>query len=193
MKETAVSLAIIGNQRGMALISALLLLLVVALMSVGVSMDTSMDVRIAAYQRFKARSFGYAESGALAGTDILEDNINDAGWDASGGDINYSDLSSEYVGTLKIKQNQGSFYMKDNLAEDVALEMTGDINAEVKFQRLIAKLAEGGALQMAAGYAGLGKGAGAGGVHRLYNVKGTGSDADRSQTDLCLHYRYVTK
>ena len=198
MKETAVPLKIIGDQRGMALISALLLLLVVALMSVGVSMDTSMDVRIAAYQRFKVRSFGFAESGIMAATDILEDNIHEAGsWDASTDDIIYPNLSSNYDdgdgGTVKIKQGQGSFYMNANADEDIALEMTGDIKAEVTFQRLVTKLATGGAIQMAAGYAGLGKGAGAGGANLIYNVMATGSDSDRSQTDLALHFRHVTK
>jgi Tfp pilus assembly protein PilX len=199
MKETAVPLKIIGNQRGMALISALLLLLVVALMSVGVSMDTSMDVRIAAYQRFKARSFGFAESGVMVATDILEDNIYDVGWDAATADIDYKNLSPDYVGTLKIKQGQGSFYMNKNVAEAVALKMDEDVNgsfdikAEVTFQRLVMKVAEGGAIQIASGYAGLGKGASGGGTHLLYNVMASGSDSDRSQTDLALHFRHVIK
>jgi Tfp pilus assembly protein PilX len=193
MKETAVPLKIIGNQRGMALISALLLLLVVALMSVGVSMDTSMDVRIAAYQRFKARSFGFAESGVMVAADILEENIYKAGWDAATADIDFPELSSDYDGTLRVKQGQGSFYMNKNVAEDIALEMTGDIKAKVRFQRLVMKAAEGGAIQIASGYAGLGKGASGGGTHLLYNVMASGSDSDRSQTDLALHFRHVTK
>ncbi len=83
--------------------------------------------------------------------------------------------------------------MDANVEEDIALEMTGDIKAEVTFQRLVTKLATGGAIQMAAGYAGLGKGAGAGGANLIYNVMATGSDSDRSQTDLALHFRHVTK
>jgi len=188
MKETMVPLRVPGDQRGMALISALLLLLVVSLMAVGVSMDTSMSVRIAGYQRFKARSFGFAESGVMAATDILEDNIHDAGSWALG---SYPNLSGDYNGTLAIRDS-GKFYMNANKDAKTVMEMTGDIQADIVVQRLVAIQAEGGAIQMAAGYAGLGKGAGAGGANLIYNIMSTGSDSAQSRTDLALHYRHVT-
>ena len=82
----------------MAMVSALLLLLIVSLMAVGVSMDTSMDVRLAAYQRFKARSLGFAESGIMAATDILEENIFAIGWPnpSSPNPFSFPNLSPNY-------------------------------------------------------------------------------------------------
>ncbi|MCK4839031.1 MAG: hypothetical protein KAS94_09500, partial [Desulfobulbaceae bacterium] len=59
------------NQQGMALVSALMMLVILSLMAIGLSMDSSMNVRIAGYQRLKAMSFGYAESGLMASADIL--------------------------------------------------------------------------------------------------------------------------
>ncbi|MDF1578267.1 MAG: PilX N-terminal domain-containing pilus assembly protein [Desulfobulbales bacterium] len=195
MKERTDFLKISDNQRGIALISALLLLLVVSLMAVGVSMDTSMDIRIAGYQKFKTRSFGFAESGMLAATDILEDNIDAAGWDASGGDLGYPNLSDLYSGSIMVKQSHGNFYMDENSGcpPEQVLEMRGDIEADVVVQRLVAKQARGGAIQMAAGYAGLGKGAAGGGTHRLYNLEAAGRDAAETRTDLAVHFRHVTK
>lgn len=195
MKDTGFTHGVVGSQRGIALVSALLLLLIVSLMAVGISMDTSMDVRIAGYQRFKARSFGFAESAVVAATDILEDNIHEAGWSTAVPFI-YPNISADYDsgngGTIQI-MNDGVFYMDANELENTVLRMTGDIAATVVTQRLVTKKSKGGALQMAAGYAGLGKGAGAGGAHIIYNIMATGSDSDQSRTDLALHFRHVTK
>jgi Tfp pilus assembly protein PilX len=193
MKETAVFTKVIDNQRGIALISALLLLLVVSLMAVGVSMDTSMDIRIAGYQKFKARSFGFAESGLMAASDILEDNIHSAGFDAPG---DYPHPGAKYVGTIKIKANHGAFYMDANTAfypPEPVLEMTGDIVADAAVQRLVTQHAKGGAIQMAAGYSSSGKGAASGGTHLAYHVEAVGKDAAESRTELALHFRHVTK
>ncbi len=190
---------LLNNQRGMALISALLLLLVVSLMAVSVSMDTSMDVRIAAYQRFKARSFGAAESGAMAATDILEDNIYDAGWDnpTPPNPFVYPNLSAAYDdvvagGSIQIEQD-GVFYMDKNTAENRIMQFTGEIAADIITQRVGSKLAKGGAIQMAAGYAGMGKGMGGGGVQVVYNLLSSGFDSGQAESDLGVHFRHVTK
>lgn len=181
----------LAGESGMALISALLLLLVVSLLAVGLSMDTSMDIRGAAYQRFRARSLGAAESGMMASSDILESNIDESGWDATP-PFEFPNLSAEYVGTLDIVDS-GSFYLEDNPTGDVTMTMTGDINADVIIQKGVGKLAEGGALQVAAGYAGMGKGLGGGGAHILYNICATGKDSDNIETSVAMNYRVVTK
>lgn len=178
------------GERGMALISALLLLLVISLLAVGLSMDTSMDVRLAGYQRVKARSFGFAESGLMASADILETNFFDSGWD---NDIpfEFPGLSDQYVGTLNIV-NDGDFYMQENIDGETTMVMTGDINAEVIVQSLGSQFALGAALQSHAGYAGIGKGAGGGGgLHRLYNIEATGTDADNVRSTVAMTYRVV--
>jgi hypothetical protein len=183
----------IKNQRGMALISALLLLMIVSLMAVGMSTDTSMDVRIAGYEKFKAISFGYAEAALNAGSEVLEDNIYEAGWTLP---TDYPNLSALYTGNIAIVNN-GSFYMDSNLGPPPAkpvknLLITGDIEAEVVVQRLLSKLAEGGATQMAAGYEMLGKGAAGGGIHILYNFEAEGTGTDQALTKLGMHYRHST-
>ncbi|MBU0674355.1 MAG: hypothetical protein KJ950_06905 [Proteobacteria bacterium] len=187
------------SQRGMALVSALLLILVISVTVVGISMDTSMDVRIAAYQQFKARSFGFSEGGMIAAGDILEDNAFNAGWDnpADPAPFPYPNLSPDYVGDSAGNKidilGDGSFYMDENVTGDVKIRMKGDLKAEIRPQRLVAKITKGGALQVAAGYAGIGKGLGGGGATIVYNLVSTGHDADQTQTDLAMHYRYITK
>ncbi len=174
----------------MALISALLLIMIVSLMAVGISSDTSMDVRIAGYQKFKAVSFGYAESGSSAATEILEENIFDAGWPGGIMSFSYPLLSGRYNGTVTI--DDGDFYMKANPSNNRVVNMTGDIKADIIIQRLLSMLATGGAIQMSAGYEGVGKGAGAGGVHVIYDIETLGRGSDSAESLLGQHYRYVT-
>ena len=179
----------------MVLISALLLLMIVSFMAVGMSTDTSMDVRIAGYQKYKAVSFGYAESAVNAATEILEDNIYESGW--SGTDFPYPNLSHQYdpagTGSITILgSTNGSFYLNDNLATPTpTLAMTGDIEASVVVQRLVTKLGQG-ATQMAAGYEMLGKGAAGGGIHVIYNLEAQGTGAGQARSDVGMHYRHVT-
>ena len=178
----------------MALISALLLIMIVSLMAVGISSDTTMDVRIAGYQKFKAVSFGYAESGSSSATEILEENIFDAGWPGGVTSFTYPLLSGSYNGTVTICD--GDFYMKTNNPPPTAcnnvIKMTGDIEADIDIQRLLSMLATGGAIQMAAGYEGVGKGAGAGGVHVIYDIETLGYGSDSAESKIGQHYLYVT-
>lgn len=179
-----------SDERGMALISALLLIMIVSLMAVGISSDTSMDVRIAGYQKFKAISFGYAESASNTSTEILEENIFDTGW-AGGTPFSYPYLSDSYNGTVTIYDSD--FYLSANAANDTVIKMTGDIEANsIAIQRLLSMLATGGAIQQAAGYEGAGKGAGAGGVHVIYNIETRGQGSESAETLIGQHYRYVT-
>jgi hypothetical protein len=183
----------------MALVSALIMLVMLSLMAISLSMDSSMNVRIAGYQRLKARSFGFAEAGLMASADLLEDNIYERGWDNAGppyANFEYPNLSGDYSDTIQII-GDGVFYMDDNPGTDgegvPVMEMTGEIKAVVVVQRLAARLATGGALQVSAGYEGVGKGQAGGGVQLLYNICSIGCEANGTSTELAMHYRVVTK
>jgi Tfp pilus assembly protein PilX len=189
-KETLLNRPLSG-ERGMALISALLLLLVVSLMAVGLSMDTSMDVRISAYQRFMARSFGFADAGLMAASDILEENAFESGWTDTI-PFTFPRQSPAYVGDIQILQD-GAFYLDRNPTMQDIISMTGDLQADIATQYVSSQLAVGGAIQVAAGYSGTGKGTGGGGGHILYNLEGSGWDANQTRTRLGLNYRFVTK
>jgi hypothetical protein len=184
----------------MALISALLLLLVVSLLAVGLSMDSSMDVRLAAYQKFRARAFGFAESGLMAGADILESNTADAGWDDDAPPFQFPHLSADYDGLLTIDPDAatstgvtGTFYLEKNPNEDRTLEMTGDIESDVIIQKVVSQITKGAAMQVAAGYAGVGKGLGGGGANVIYNIESSGFDANNARSSVAMNYRMVTK
>lgn len=182
-----------GGERGMALISALLLLLVISLLSVGLSMDSSMDVRIAGYQRVNARSFAATEAGMKAANDILEDNISEGGWGTAA--VDFPNKSTYYTGDIAVLL--GDFYMQPNSAEVTVLTMTGEITADIIAQRLNSMFAQGSAIQVAAGYGGGGgKAAAAGGGNVIYNLQAKGGDVvggvGLANKNLGVTYRYVT-
>jgi len=196
MKIDAILCRPLSGERGMALVSALLLLLVISLLAVGLSMDASMDVRAAGSQRFKATSFANAEAGLVASLDILEDNIYDVGWvNPSPPDpFEFPNLSDIYDGSLDIEQD-GVFYMDENPDPNPnrIMSMTGDLNAEIITQRLYSDLNEGGAVQVAGGYGGAGKSLSSGGAKIIYNVMGTADTEGQAVADLGVYYRNVSK
>lgn len=59
--------------------------------------------------------------------------------------------------------------MDENTMENTIMQMDGDIEANVVTQRVILKLAKGGAAQMAKGYSGVAKGMAGGGVQRHFH------------------------
>ena len=69
--------------------------------------------------------------------------------------------------------------------------MTGDIVADVVVQRLVTKMGEGGASQMAAGYEGKGKAAGAAGAHIAYDIVSGHVGPFNSQAMVRLQWRHV--
>jgi len=184
------------GQRGMALISALLLLLVISLLAVGLSMDSSMDVRGAAYQRFKARAFGASESALMAASDILDENclVDDAAlWDVDA-PFKFPRQSDQYVGVINMLQ-RGGMYLDKNPTEAVTMQMTGDIEAEIRTQYVDSVKGVGGGLTIADGYAGAGKTASEGGTYVIYNIESRGRDGaqgtEQATVDLAMNYRHV--
>ncbi len=181
------------DEQGMALISAMLLILIVSLMAVGISANTSMDVRISGYQKFKAISFGCAEAAANTSAEILEDNIYDAGWKTAAEPFSYPGLSSAYNGTIMIEDKD--FYMHSNHADPAAtvIRMTGPVGADIAVQKTASKLAKGSAIQVSTGYEGVARGMGGGGVHLIYNIQTRGYGSNSAESVVGQHYRHVTK
>ncbi len=179
----------IGNdENGMALIAVLVILMAVALMGIGLSSDTSMNIRIAGYEKYKLISFGYSESSLYATTDVLEDNIMDAGWQNDNIVYPYVSFFSAIGSGNSIDISEGDFYMS---AGDVVY--TGVINSTVAVNNQGSILSDGSAIQMAAGYEGIGKSAGGAGVHIIYGMTGEGKGSTDTKATLGIDYRHLTK
>jgi len=178
----------VAGEQGMAMISALLLILIVSLMAVGMSMDSSMDVRLAAYQRFKASALSFAESGIMAATDILEENYADVEWTNPnpGTPFQFPSLSPNYVGRadgkkLDIVDNgstSGVLYMESNVNENVTMQMFGDIQTEIVIQKVGTQHCVGGTLEFPC---------------TTFNFMAEGTDAGQANSIIGLYYRHINR
>jgi len=74
------------NEDGFVLITGLLILLILTMLGITATRNTSIELQIAGNDRLHKETFYSAESGAILGTEILEQNFNCVtGFDAVGG------------------------------------------------------------------------------------------------------------
>ena len=180
------------NQDGMALVICLLVMTVVAMIGVGVMTDSTIEIKIAANQKNKAISFSNADLGSNIAPKIIEDNIFEAGWGSSDPKWDAGEGAYKYCETPLIYVYENSFATLI-ASSPGAITVTGsDINAVVDINKT-GKLATGAAIQMAAGYEGVGKGAAGGGYHAYFRCSGTGTTANKTTTIVENYYRYVPK
>jgi len=203
---------IIKNKKGMALVVCLMIMVVMALIATGVTTNSTVEIKISGNQRNKAVSFNNADVGTGITPEIIEQNIldgswdnTDAGWNSGHSPEAYLFLSADNDGDgtndLTIYVNEDSAYLPSlhkiafatlSTALTSAVEISGNVNTSVDVSKT-GMLASGNAIQMAAGYEGLGKGAGSGGYHAFYLLQSQGSAGNNTATGAEYFYRHVSK
>ena len=195
--RTSITGALAG-QDGMVLLSTLLILSAVSLVAVGMSGDTTTSLQVAGNRRLTQQAFHLADGGADLGTHVVLDYLYPDAVDPDTDFPLYDDTISLMDGKLQmthfktdpnlmsdIKGYPGNDNQDDpdieNLAlypPDVSFELTAasgipfeDSTVLVDVDRLKAKYLEGSSIEFAAGYEGIGKGAGAGSVAVYYGIR----------------------
>lgn len=174
----------LARKDGMVLISTLLILASVSLIALGMSSDTTSDVRIAGNRKQIEQAFHLADGAADMGVQVILDHMDDA----VDPEEDYPDTSTFtllegklYLGNFRMDADvyadiQG-YTENDNEADpengspDVAFTLTAPagttfsaIDVSIDIDRLGADYVAGSSIEFAAGYEGVGKGAGAGSV-----------------------------
>ncbi len=213
------STTIIKNEQGMALVVCLMIMVVMALIATGVTTNSTVEIKISGNQRNKAVSFNNADVGTGITPEIIEQNLDDTSWD--NGDSNWVDADDAYLflstdnngdstDDLQILVNEDSPGSGKIAFATISGTLSNEITIKSKIDSLgntltawetissvdVGKtggLAAGNAMQMAAGYEGLGKGAGGGGYHAYYLCGSTGSAGNNTTTANELYYRHVAK
>ena len=188
----------LAGQEGMVLLSALLILSAVSLVAVGMSGDTTTALQVAGNRRLTQQAFHLADGGADLGAYVILDYLYPDAVDPDTDFPAYDDTLSLMDGKLQmshfqtdpnlmsdIKGYPGNDNQDDpdieNLAlypPDVSFDLTAasgipfeDSTVLVDVDRLKAKYLEGSSIEFAAGYEGIGKGAGAGSVAVYYGIQ----------------------
>ncbi len=181
-----------NNESGMALVTCLLIMVVLAMIGIGITMDSTTEIKISGNLKNKAVSFQNADTGTTAAPEIIEDNLDNSRSDSP---YTYSDDGANPVITV----NTASFAdLAENTTLDPAITISGsdianDVNLPLNAKITVSKtkkLAAGNAIQMAAGYEGKGKSAAAGGVHVYFRCRSQDNQGGTiSNTE--IYYRHV--
>jgi hypothetical protein len=166
------NLTVLRNQRGNALVFALLMLVVLTLLGIAALTTTTVELQIAGNDKVTKRSFYAADGGTEMGSELLEQNIEERSW-----------LDDTDRGTVRVAN--GLFYLNQKSNTPDPLQIPTDSNRDAFYPNTATlstphtnikvrgrtELSTGGAIQLAAGYEGKGKGAAGGGAWVMYDVR----------------------
>jgi len=190
---------VINNQRGSVINVALLILILIFLIGIGLNKISTTDIKIASNMKTQATTFYETEAGLEGVSELLELNVAcplgfrdttdapalPAGWERIEGNFIVTDLAfwrRDAPGDPRDDGDPGTTDDRDPATNDniIAYSVTDpglsdyplvldephtsfSIGGQTRF-------ASGSAIQMAAGYEGLGKGAAAGGASIIYDI-----------------------
>ena len=194
----------VNNQRGSVINVALLILILIFLVGIGLSKISTTDVKIASNIKTDTTTFYEAEAGLEAASELVELNVvcpkgfGDAtddglpgGWEDIEGFFRVTDTwfwFREEAGEPAGNPDPDS---PGSLDEDIVAYYPADYQGDEEPDRAHTNIsvgsktryARGSAIQMAAGYEGLGKGAAAGGGAIVFDIRAQryGERASESQ------------
>ncbi|MCF8069558.1 MAG: pilus assembly PilX N-terminal domain-containing protein [Desulfobacterales bacterium] len=189
------------NEKGFILITSLLIMLVLTIIGIATTTNTSIELQIAGNDKIHKKTFYEAEAGAVLGTEIVEQSFNcPTGFNKNNDPENAADLSGTLV---RVYERNGNLLLQDNEAPtDIGNIATADvafpianIASGIDVGHLYVggetQMLPGGALQMAAGYEGKGKAAGQGGVGKIVNIYSQFNGLSNSESIILFGWRHL--
>lgn len=190
MKSSAAK--IVGNQRGSVINVALLILVLIFLIGIGLHKISTTDVKITTNLKTQTTTFYETEAGLEGASEVLEQNIacptgfTDTpdvainNWETIEGVVMITKLDFWRNDPDDVADPAGNFDISDtdNPVIPAALHAfyppNYDGSEDMPHTRIsvggVTRFSTGSAIQMAAGYEGLGKGAGTGGASIAYDL-----------------------
>lgn len=176
------------NAEGFVLVAALLVMVVLSLIGIAATTNTSIELQIAGNDKVNKKTFYEAEAGAALGVELLEQSFNCVtGFQETDATNGWADLSGTPIrvytrGGNNVLWNNSLIGTPETVVNDPAqadaaypvanLDPLGTDADETGYLYFGGEtsMQAGGALQMTAGYEGKGKAAGQGGVTKLFDV-----------------------
>lgn len=203
------------NEKGFVLVTALLILLVLTIIGIITTSNTSIELQIAGNEKVHTMTFYEAESGAMLGAEILEQSFNcPTGFTSttSAPDPVATDIKENpaYNYTIRVFERGPSPGSEDlilwNNEHPVVADIGDTTKADVSFPTEnfsdgievahlyiggSTSMLPGGALQMAAGYEGKGKAAGQGGVAKNFDIYSQFKGLVNSESIILFGWRHL--
>jgi hypothetical protein len=209
----------VDNERGSVINVALLILILIFLIGIGLNKISTTDIKIASNMKTEATTFYGAEAGLDGISELLELNVAcplgfgddtadglPAGWeriegtfivtnpafwrnDSAGNPTDDNDPTTTDDRDPATNENIIAYYVGDPGLSDYPLDVdkphtSFSVGGPTRFSR-------GSAIQMAAGYEGLGKGAASGGASIIYDVFAMRYGDDGSQAQHMIQWIHL--
>lgn len=201
------------SQRGVALIIALILLMVLTMIAVVAMRTTTLDLKMSSNQTVQKRTFQISEAGRARIHDVLDDHSFFGGWPvsitngtvpASKGFTIPSDIAvdNDPAQILYLTDNAESWDLRPAAIDmqllvdvdgDAKYESTYDMAANVFVSHIDTFLAPGSDTAMNQGSGGFGGGAAAAGSRVYYRIIAQAAGVGASQAITEAVYRYVVQ
>jgi Tfp pilus assembly protein PilX len=197
-------LTTVDNQRGSALVVALLMLVVLTLLGIAAITTSTTEVEISGNEKLSKMAFYGADAGTETGCELLEQNIDQRNW-----------TDNSILPNANVAVMNGSFYLNrssdaginpvpSDTNQDATLPLSA-VNTSGSPYTVITtiyprtnlkfvgntRLSTGSAVQMAAGYEGKGKAAAAGGAWVIYDIRSQNQGVRNSKAMVDLQWRHV--
>ena len=190
----------LNNDRGSALVVALLMLVVLTLIGISATTTTTFELQIAGNDKLYKRAFYGADGATEMGGELIEQNIESRDWDYGVDGVNPpSDTNPLNRGNVRLES--ANPYMNREPMDGIPT----DTNRDAVYPRTATDsephtnikavgnttLSTGSAVQLIAGYEGKGKGAAGGGAWITYDVRAERLDVKDTDVRVRLGWRHV--
>ena len=173
-----------NNEDGMILLTVLILMFIATLLGVISINSSTIEVQLAGNERQVSTSFAAAEAGIDLAIPIIEQSLafgtlTPSSFSVTGSDGVAREVEMDMVNEQLYKEISDPSYSYDDdttgsTIPDIYIEDLGGAEVKIDIDRLYANIIEGGALEFAMGYEGVGAGAAGGGVEVYYLIASAG-------------------
>jgi len=175
---------ILDNENGSVLLISVMIMGIILIFGLFASQNTNTELKIAGSDLQFKQAFYEADGGTEYSAQLLEDNIACYGFDKTGiFDIGSITVNNDAFWSNDTAGQTAFFFPKNSLA-------TGS-RTNVDITAISTTFGQGGAIQMASGYEGVGKSAGAGGVIMLHKIISDRQKNGKSAAKVSIEWRHV--
>jgi hypothetical protein len=195
------------NERGSALVVALLMLVVLTLIGISASSTSTFELQISGNDKLYKMAFYQADGGTEAGAELIEQNIEERDWNKVDGNGDLDPTTGTLISGSDpyYRGNVGVESPNPYLNTDIGATVPSDGNRDAVIPQNPAAgephtnilmggdsvLSTGSAVLLASGYEGMGKGAGGGGVWIVYNIRAQHQGVRNSTSRINQQWRHV--
>jgi hypothetical protein len=195
----------VQNEEGFVLIAALMFMVLLTIIGIAATTDTSLELQIAGNDKVHKQTFSKAEAGVMLGVEILEQSFNcTTGFKETSASDSVADLNWLPIPRVRIYK-RGDYLLGNNspiTCSDAGDITTADaaypianlgsgIEADYLYFGGETRMLAGGALEQAAGYEGKGKAAGQGGVAKFIDIYSQHRGLVNSESVILLGWRHL--